>query len=188
MPASLRTASFQCTHSMPFSALRFTLVRPSEASLRMMIASADSRSSSRRIVFSALSSAPRASSTEIVPRSLISMSCQRKISKTTWLESSTATPLKRRLTTCGMGQRPAPARRRRGGRCCKKSSFNGVNSCNTGFWIAAGSFPSNPSRRSTMWSNADRFTSANDRRFGRECKMAKTFCRRSCCDYRTLCK
>jgi len=188
MPASLRTASFQCTHSRPFSALRFTLLRPSEASLKMTIASADSRSSSWRIVFSASSSAPRASSTEIVPRPLISMSCQRKISKTTWLESSTATPLKRRFTTCGMGQRLDPARSSRGERCCKKSSFNGVSSCRTGFWIAVGNFPSNPSRRSTTWSNADRFTFGNDRRFGQECKMAKTFCRPPRCDYRTLCK
>jgi hypothetical protein len=188
MPASLRTTSFQCTQSLPFSALRFTLLRPSDASLKMIIVSADSRSSSPRTVFYGASSAPRASSTEIVPRSSISMSCQRKISNTTWLGSLTAPPLKRRFTTCGMGQRPAPARRRRGGRCCKKSSFNGVSSCNTGFWIAAGNFPSNPSRRSTMWSNADRFTSRNDRRFCCECKMAKTFCRRSRCDYKALCK
>jgi hypothetical protein len=39
-----------------------------------------------------------------------------------------------------------------------------------------------------MWSNADRFTSGNDRRIGDECKVPKTFCRRSGCDYRTLCK
>jgi hypothetical protein len=39
-----------------------------------------------------------------------------------------------------------------------------------------------------MWSNADRFTSANDRRFGHECKMPKTFCREARCDYKTLWK
>ena len=175
IPASSRVASFQWTHSLPFSALLFTLVRPSDPSLKMIIASAEARSSSPRIVFSASSSAPRASSTETVPRSLISRSCHRKISKTIWRDGSTASPLKSRFTTCGIGQRPEPARSKRGGRCCKKSSFSGVSSCSTGFWIATGNFPSKPSRRSTMWSNADRFTCRNDRRFCPEIKRQKRF-------------
>ena len=73
-------------------------------------------------------------------------------------------PAKIRAANSSSGIGCEPVRTKRGGRCWRKSSFNGVSSLRTGFRIESGSLPRKPSRRSTMWSRAELFIAGRSSR------------------------
>jgi len=87
---------------------------------------------------------------EIVPRPPISTSCQRKIDiGGLGICLSSLSPNKI-LTSSGADFLAEPVNSKRGGRCCKNSSFKGVNSLRIGFCIVSGSLPRKFSSRSTI--------------------------------------
>src|SRR5439155_20843906 len=126
--------------------------------LRKKMISAGQYLSSSWIRMAAESSAPRASRTEIFPRSgkLISNQRQRGTAassvrvKSAWPKSAPIISL--------AGILAEPVKRKRGGRCWRNNCLSGVSSPRTAFWILEGNLPARRSSRSTTCRSDGGFT------------------------------